>query len=342
MIRKGIQSLTVLGAAAWLCLSPVMAGTATTRPAPPEELGGRPFSDPAAVMPMPDSWRRRGITRPTSEKVDLALAFDQQIYPALLPFVRQFAAEHNVKIAVEQGTCGLSNGAMAGKTADVGAFCCPPAITDRFPGLRYHNIGIAAVAIIVHPSNPIDSLTMDEARRLFGGAVTSWADLPMAGLKSDNADTVRVVTRLHCKLRPGDWRMLLGTDDFTAAALDVPAIADMVEQVAARPTAVGYETLWHAARYSRRNPVKTVRLDGYDPADNEALAAGNYPLYRVFSVSSWTDTPANTPLADQLVEYLKSRAGDIDPMFGIVPASRLRRAGWRFDGDELVGEPDRR
>ncbi|MEO5373552.1 MAG: hypothetical protein H7840_04660 [Alphaproteobacteria bacterium] len=318
-------------------------GAIAAEPALPEELGGRAFSDPRAVMPMPESWRRQAITRPAGENgkaADLALALDQQIYPALLPLVRKFAADNHVTIATQEGTCGLASGALADRSADITAMCCPPADTDRMPGVRYHTIGIAAVALIVHPSNPVENLSLAEARRLFGGSVTSWADLPVSGFRAAAGEPVRVVSRLHCSLRPGHWRLLLpNADAFSPEALDVPAIVDMIQRVSQSETAIGYETLWHVNRYAEQGRVRTVRLDGHSPADTAAVAAGKYPIYRVFNISSWTEEPAKNALAERLAQYLVAHAGDIDPVYGIVPASRLRQLGWKFLDDELVGEP---
>ena len=117
----------------------------------------------------------------------------------------------------------------------------------------------------------------------------------------------------------------------------------MVRTVANTPGAVGYETLWHIDRQTAEHDlsVKPLFIDGTSPRDDEALAAGGYPLYRTFNITTWGPGPAHDPLADELAAYLISRAPDIADEFAIVPAQRLRANGWRFDGDELVGEPRR-
>lgn len=301
------------------------------------DLGGRAFSDPDEITPMPDNWHTRRLERPPG--TDLALAIDQQLFPAIRPLVVDFAHRHGLKVALQEGTCGIASSALASRTADITGMCCPPGPLDRMPGVSYHTIGIAALALIVHPSNPLDGVSLTQARRLFGGNATTWSDLPASGT-GRMGERVHATTRLHCVTRPGHWRLLLGREaDFAARAIDVPAIADMIMQVASDPSAIGYETLWHVQDNARRGKVKPLRLDGRHPTDNGALAAGRYPLFRTFSVTSWTQAPAAQPAAQALVRHLVEHAGDLDPQFGIVPAAQMRAAGWRFKGDEVVGRP---
>jgi hypothetical protein len=46
------------------------------------------------------------------------------------------------------------------------------------------------------------------------------------------------------------------------------------------------------------------------------------------------------PRARALVDYLLKEVDILGSEFGFVPASILSKAGWKFKGDELIGEPD--
>lgn len=301
------------------------------------ELGGRPFVPPGEVLAMPESWMVKRVTRPAD--IDLALAIDQQLYPALVPLVQGFARINGIKVALQEGTCGVAAGALADKSADITGMCCAPGPLDRMPGVRYHTIGIAAIALIVHPSNPVRDVELDQARAMFGGKTRSWSDLPVSGVKVGPTSDVRAVTRLHCKPRPGHWRLLLDNEnEFAVDMHEVPAIRDMIAEIGASRTAIGYETLWHVAANASVGKVKPLLLSGVDPADGAALAAGRYPLYRVMNITSWHGPDAN-PMADKLAAWLVAKAGEIDKSYGIVSAAELRSHGWRFAGDEVIGEP---
>ncbi len=304
------------------------------------ELGGRPFEDPSQVIPMPKDWVEKSVAHKTPQPVDLAVSLDQQLYPALLPLIGEFRRDRNLKIATQKGTCGISSGALAEKAVDMAGYCCPPAVTDRLPGLKFHTLGIGSIALIVHPDNPLDDITLDEARAMFAGKVRRWSDLPMSGIKDSSKSPTRSIVRLHCKLRPGHWRLILDNEDsFGSAVQEVGAITDMVLQVARNPAAIGYETLWHVTRHADQGKVKILKIDGVDPRDRKALAEGKYPFYRVFNITTWTDAPASNKFSDELAAYLLQRAADIEERFAIVPHTELGKNGWKIQDGELVSEP---
>jgi phosphate transport system substrate-binding protein len=319
----------------------VLALAAYSTPASAERLGGEGFSDPDIVwQSVPSGWTQRAITpEAEAQHADLVISLDQQLYPYLLPLIDEYAKKHGLAIATTKGTCGISAGLLFRKAIDIGGFCCAPAESDRLPGLRFHTLAIAAIALIVHPDNPVENVTLSKARDLFRGEISDWStviDHPNPAVSG----SVHPVGRLHCKLRPGHWRLLLDNEElFSPDLLDVGAIEDMLRSVAADPHAIGYETLWMVRRQDAGGAVKTLHLNGIDPSDSEAVAQGHYPLYRVYNITTW-EGAARNPLAKELVRFLLDRIEESDSQFNMVPVSRLRANGWRFEGDELVGEPE--
>ncbi len=262
------------------------------------------------------------------------------MHPPLLPIVQKYAKKHNLKIFVNEGTCGISAGMLTRKAIDIGGYCCAPGITDRLPGLRFHTLGIAPLALIVHPDNPIDNITISQARQIFQGEIYRWSELKTArGGKGANLP-VQPVVRLHCKLRPGSWRLLLKDEDlFSPSLIEVGAIPDMISQVSANKRAIGYEVTWEVYRYKQKGRVKTLKINGYAPDELSHLLSGNYPLYRVYSLTTWEEEGVANPQAQKIVDYLLQQIEHLDSKFGVVPASHLRQAGWKFNGNELIGEP---
>ncbi|MEG3618077.1 substrate-binding domain-containing protein [Magnetovibrio sp. PR-2] len=309
-------------------------------------LGGRAFSPPTEIIPMGAEWESQGVTHKinTDQKVNLAIALDQQLYPSLGPMIQAFAKSRGIKVAVQNGTCGVSAGLLSDKAADIGGFCCPPGLTDRLPGLTYHTIGIGALALLTHADNAHTNVSAEQARSLFANDIRDWSELPMSGFKPGPDTQVRAFARLHCKARPGHWRLILDNEqEFGWNITEVSAIKDMVKQVSVTPGSLGYETLWHIGRQAQleNTNVKVLNVDGHSPADRAALAQGKYPLYRVFNVTTWAkETPAHSRLADELVDHLIENASKISQEFAIVPASALRKNNWKFEENELIGAPD--
>ena len=285
----------------------------------------------------PQSWSDQ-LIRYTDQHVDadLVVALDQQQFPALRPLIKEFARARNIRIDVANGTCGISAGKLSSKRIDIGGYCCPPGQTDRLPGLAFYTLGIAAIALITHPDNPRADVSMAQARQLFSGEIQNWSALEPI-VESDGP--VQAVGRLHCKQRPGHWRLLLDHEDaFSPYLLEVGSIPDMIAQVSYSPFAIGFETLWMIKDFGQDLSVKTLKIDGVAPEDDAAVAAGRYPLYRTYSITVWTDGAAN-PLAGELVTWLQQKTVSLAPEYGLISAQRLRANGWQFNGDELVGEP---
>ncbi len=306
-----------------------------------ERLGGEAFTDPDFVWQSVSANWIQGLITPEAEvqHADLVITLDQQLYPSLLPLIRAYAKTHGLTIAVTKGTCGISAGLLFRKAADIGGFCCAPGRMDRLPGLRFHTLAIAAIALFVHPDNPIQDVTLSRAQDLFRGEITDWSMLVDSSYPKGLLQPVHPVGRLHCMLRPGHWRLLLDSEDlFSPNLLEVGAIEDMVRMVAIDPQDIGYETLWMIRNHQASGAVKTLRLNGVSPDDTAALARGRYPLYRVYNLTTWEGAAAK-PQAKELVRHLRDRVQELDSRFFMAPVTRLRAQGWKLEGDELVGEP---
>ncbi|MBF0340018.1 MAG: hypothetical protein HQL95_03540 [Magnetococcales bacterium] len=307
----------------------------------------RAFCAPNEIFPQPNSWIEQPI-RPDRWAKDgaLAVTLDQQIHQLLLPEITRYAREHDLDIRVREGTCGTSAGLVSRKAVDIGGFCCPPGKSDRLPGLTFHTLGIASIAILAHPENPLEGLTLDQLKGMFQGRQRLWSELGEVSGKSAPAWEIQPVGRLHCKLRPGHWRALLwDPDDFSPRMEEVGTIPDMIQRVLAQRGGIGYETLWHVNHFAERFPEKgrprALRLDGVAPDDVPALLQGRYPFYHVFNLTLWEGEGVANPRARALVEHLVKAVEGMDPRMSMIPAAALRQAGWQFQKEELVGAPPR-
>jgi hypothetical protein len=297
-----------------------------------------PFSDPDYVVRMPENWERQA---PPKDSGRIGVSLDKQMYRILAPPIKKYAEKHKLDINVFDGTCGNSAGMLRRKMIDIGGFCCPPANTDRLPGIRFHTLGITAVAFLVHPDNRIDNISLAQARKIFRGEIYNWSELKGADENPGPDVPIQPVVRLHCKTRPGHWRLLLKKEEFfSIRALEVGLVYDMNLHITYNPMAIGHAAWWLAMEaYKDKGRVETLKIDGYDPGDIGALLLKNYPIYKTFYLTTWKGQGMENPHAEKLVEYIKNLIEDQGDKYGIVSTSRLRRAGWRFKGEELIGQP---
>ncbi|MBF0613861.1 MAG: substrate-binding domain-containing protein [Magnetococcales bacterium] len=326
-----------------LLIAPMHSGAVTIQEANEaiQRTLNQNFCAPDQIFPQSAAWIAQPIRPdPWGQGGNLTVTLDQQIHQLLAPLITEYAQEHGLDIRVREGTCGTSAGLVSRKAVDIAGYCCPPGKSDRLPGLTFHTLGIAAIAILVHPDNPLTDLSMSQIQEIFRGHPRKWSEISDRHGILGPAWPIQPIGRLHCKLRPGHWRAMLGSpDDFSPLMEEVGAIPDMIQRVLAQRGSMGYETLWHVDRFKNRGRPKTIAIDGQAPDHVAALLAGHYPLYHVFNLTMWEQEGITNPLAQPLVQHLIQAVESMDPQKSMLPATALRKAGWQFQNNELIGEP---
>ncbi len=82
-----------------------------------------------------------------------------------------------------------------------------------------------------------------------------------------------------------------------------------------------------------------LKIDGHNATDLDYVLTGKYPLYRSYSLTTWTAKTKNSQKAIKLVNFLQQQVERIHNTISYIPPSRLKSAGWKFQGDELIGQP---
>jgi ABC-type phosphate transport system substrate-binding protein len=178
-----------------------------------------------------------------------------------------------------------------------GFICCPLSrkeVDDK--KLVIHPIALEPVLIVVNRDNPVTNLSTEQVRQLMRGDITNWSE---AGGKDE---PVVLVTRLHCKSRPGHWKTILPeAAEFRQKRLNVSSASDMVQRISDFKSAIGHiGSTWNFGPGSK---LKAVSVDGYNPTA-ENLRAGKYPFFR--NLSAVTD---RKPSEDVLTVIREVQAG---------------------------------
>ncbi len=326
----------------FLLLVAISAGFVQAEEAMPT---GEQFSDPQELRKMPEGWRQQAVQYvPELRKADLVVNLDQSVFPSFQTVVNEFAKKNKLKLVLNSGTCGITNRVFLHKQVDVGSYCCPPGKDDRMPGVVFHTLALAPIALIVHPDNPIENISFAEAQKLFAGDIRRWSEVQDKGGRK-YIKPVQPVSFIHCKKRPGHWRLLLDNDElFSPRTINVTSIPDMVYTIASNNKAIGHEVSWLALKRYRKEKgqVKPLKIDGLDPLNLQNLAQGKYPLYRTYTLASWGDPHTANPLAGRLIHHLITYAEKHAQELQLVPPSQLKGAGWQFQGAEVVGMPKKK
>jgi undecaprenyl-diphosphatase len=126
-------------------------------------------------------------------------------------------------------------------------------------------LGRLAIAVVVHPDNPVRQLSLTELRDLLAGRIQSWEALgefarPVQPVIPPEGDELRLAVQ----------RAALEGGRFTSASLLAPSAPAMAELVAGEPGAVGLLPLTELSE-----DLPAVRIEGELPAQ---VGAG-YPLW---------------------------------------------------------------
>lgn len=331
MNRYPLRIVSTILATSWMVIILFVGGIANA--GPNHSLKGPSFGDPSQIQSMPKHWIDRPIKYDgTVKSADLVVSLNQQFYDFMKPMIQRYGNKNGLNIHVIKGTCGISSRLLVNKKVDIAGFCCPPAETDRLPNLQFHIIAIHPLELLVNAKNPIDNVTVYQARKIFQGIFVRWSELGWKNI------LILPIMRLHCKKRYGHWRLLLDNEDlFSPVLREVGSIPDMYDIITSTPGAIGFEVGWSGKQYE--GTVKTLKINGYQHDKMEHILSGNYPFYRTIYLTTWTGNQLAKPHAVQLVEQLKEEMRAIENKIGIIPAYKLRKAGWKFKGDELIGEP---
>lgn len=169
-------------------------------------------------------------------------------------------------------------------------------------------IGSYAVAVVVHPDNPLQDLTVEQVRDIFTGAITNWSELggPDAPIHLHIRDPISGTflgfQELAMEKKPYGSNLKTYTD-----------YAGIVRAVAQDPHGIGYAGLDGAPK----SGVRAVSIGGVAPnAANVNL--GKYPYARVLRLL--TDKAKESPAAREFIQFVLSAAGQkIVAEMGYVP-----------------------
>ena len=303
------------------------------------------FSDPYYIASPYKGFLEQTIQydKKVADDVDVVISLGQQTYPAIHKIVENIARENGIKVAIQKGTCGATAKKLLKKSVDIATYCCPPGKTDRLPGLKFHTVAISPVALVTHVDNPINNVSTEDAKKIFRGEYISWSEVPSFQSLSDKfkGKSIQPVVRLHCKKRPGHWRLLLNSpDEVSPRAQSVGTISDMIINVSNDASAIGYETPYMLKVHKNKGSLKTLSIDQNHPDDLTILLNGKYPIYRTYNLTTWTNENNINIKAKILIDGIYDYLQNHGERFSLIPASKLKLAGWKFKDSELIAEPD--
>ena len=183
--------------------------------------------------------------------------------------------------AVPEGTCdiGLSSRALKDE--------------EKSAGLKETILAYHGIAIIVHPDNPVNDLTIEQIAQLYTGEITNWKDVG-----GNDAQVVLIGREAASGTRDG-FESITGTKEKCLYRQELTSTGDVVTAVSQNPDAIGYASL-----ASIKDSVKALNVDGVTPSE-DTVKDGSYKVQRPFVLVT-AEGKALTPVAQAFFDYAAS------------------------------------
>jgi phosphate transport system substrate-binding protein len=210
-----------------------------------------------------------GCSRPASGGVTLAGSTSLQ--PFAERWADAFTASHpGVSVHVQGG--GSTAGVVAAMTgaAEIGmsSRALTSAETERATAIP---VARDVMVIVVHPTNPLRGVSLEDVRSIYAGASTSWRAF------GGRPVPITVITREEGSgTRAAFEELVMARRRIVASALVQDATGAVRQMVASDPAAIGYVSLGFVD-----GSVKALALDGV-AASEANVDSGGYPLVRPF------------------------------------------------------------
>ncbi len=209
--------------------------------------------------------------------VNLALAWAEQ-YQLLQP---------DVRIAVTGGGSGTGIAALINGTVDIAnasrqikAEELESAYANGIEPVEFV-VARDAIAIIVHPSNPVNELTLQQISDIYSGKITNWKevggeDRPIVLLSREtNSGTHVYFLEEVIRLGQKNNKTLFSPD-----TLLLPSSEGIGAEVRQNPNAIGYDGLGYVTPDMKTIAVSRGPGQPYYPPTAETVNAGLYPIAR--------------------------------------------------------------
>ena len=223
----------------------------------------------------------------------------------------------NVLFSIRGGGSTIGEAEIAQGEADIAASTLLPPVEDAADpdDLVRTPVGINGLAIVVHPSNSVNELSLVQLRDIFSGSVLNWQ-----ALGSDNGEIQLVSREDGSGSRSLFEERVMSGERVSLTAVVMPSSADVAAYVAKHPDAVGYVSrgdvaFWleepgaEAAAQSTPDAtwpqVKVVRVEGQLPTVAN-LAEQRYPLIQPLYLVT---RGAPTGQVRRFVDFVLSPAG---------------------------------
>ncbi len=240
----------------------------------------------------------------------------------VLPVAQQTAErfmnrEPDARVTVTGGGTGVGISALMDNTTDIAMASRPIKFSEKMKAKAAKRdideviVAYDALAVVVHPSNPVKKLTRRQLEDIFRGKITNW--------KQVGGDDRKIVVYSR-ETSSGTYEFfkesVLKNKNYMSSSLSMPATGAIIQSVSQTKGAIGYVGL---AYVSPRIKTLSISYDSEHYATPTVENATNktYPIVR--PLYYYYDAKNKTQIAPLLEFILSPEGQDIIKKSGYIP-----------------------
>ncbi len=246
--------------------------------------------------------------------VNLALAWAER-YNSLHPEIRISVTGGGTgtgMAALISGTVDIANASRRIKEEEIRAAEANGIVPEE------HVVARDAIAVIVHPDNPVNNLSINQISLIYRGLINNWSELggedrPIVRLSREtNSGTHVYFLEEVIRLGQSDNK-----DIFSADTLLLPSSEGIIAEVSDNPNAIGYDGLGYVTPHVKVIAVGRSPGGPFIMPSIETVNSGAYPISRDLYVYTRKDT---TSIVTEYINWILSpEAQEIVSDLGFVP-----------------------
>ncbi|MCB0036231.1 MAG: PstS family phosphate ABC transporter substrate-binding protein [Anaerolineales bacterium] len=185
-----------------------------------------------------------------------------------------------------------------------------------------HTVAIDALAVIVHPDNPVEKLTIKQLSDIFTGRITNWKEVgghdAAIVILSRETNSGTHVYFLEEVVRQGDGD---NTDIFAPQTLLMPSSVGITSELGRNVNAIGYDGLGYVTEHEKVLAVAVDEESPYILPTVETASTGTYPLAR--DLYMYTAGEPTGEIAIYLEWLMGAEGQEIVRQLGFVPLNEV-------------------
>jgi phosphate transport system substrate-binding protein len=248
--------------------------------------------------------------------------FDTLVNLALAWAEAYMGAHPEARISVTGGGSGTGIAALINGTADI-ANASREMKQEEIDAAQknginpvQHTVARDAIAVVVHPSNPVQGLTLQQLSDIYTGKITNWQQVggenrPIV-LLSRESNSGTYVYFLEEVIRLGKKSELL----FSPDTLLMPSSEGISTEVRQNPSAIGYDGLGYVTKDQKVVPVAKDANSPYVLPAVETVNNDTYPIARGLYMYTAGEPQGRIKA---YLDYILGEGQQVVPTLGFVP-----------------------